>query len=129
MNNPKKKKNVEKRINIWKIILKFQTIKDSFPYQVNKQKAISMNYDRFSNNNFSIIDIDCQRTNFEENQEENRKKINNILKTISMLLPEINYCQGMNFIVAFLLKIIKEEETVFYIIMGIFVYTNFKKIF
>ena len=127
--NIKNKNNIEKRINIWKIILKFQNIKDSFPYETNKSKANSITYDRFSNYNFSIIDIDCQRTNFEEKQEENRKKINNVLKTISMLLPEINYCQGMNYIVAFLLKFINEEDTVFYIMMGLFVYTNFKKIF
>ena len=127
--NIKNKNNIEKRINIWKIMLKFQNIKDSFPYESNKNKANSITYDRFSNYNFSIIDIDCQRTNFEEKQEENRKKINNVLKTISMLLPEINYCQGMNYIVAFLLKFINEEDTVFYIMMGLFVYTNFKKIF
>ena len=53
-----------------KIMLKFQNIKDSFPYESNKNKANSITYDRFSNYNFSIIDIDCQRTNFEEKQEE-----------------------------------------------------------
>ncbi len=127
--NPKNNINIKKRINIWKIILKYQYIKDSFPYQKNKIKAKSITYDRLSKDNFTIIDMDCERTNFEKNQEENRKIINNILKTISMLLPEINYCQGMNYIAAFLLEMINDEETVFYIMMGIFVYTKFKNIF
>ena len=127
--NPKNNINIKKRINIWKIILKYQYIKDSFPYQNNKIKAKSITYDRLSKDNFTIIDMDCERTNFEKNQEENRKIINNILKTISMLLPEINYCQGMNYIAAFLLEMINDEETVFYIMMGIFVYTKFKNIF
>ena len=127
--NPQNNINIKKRVNIWKILLKYQNIKDSFPYITNKIKATSITYDRLSKDNFSIIDIDCQRTNFKKNEEENRKIINNILKTISMLLPEINYCQGMNYIVAFLLEMINEEETVFYIMMGIFVYTKFKNIF
>jgi len=36
-----------------------------------------------------------------------------LLKTYAFYNPEIEYCQGMNFIVGFLLMIFNDEETAF----------------
>ncbi len=46
-----------------------------------------------------------------------------------MLIPDINYCQRFNFISAFLLRIINNEEESFNIMMGIFLHSNFGVIF
>lgn len=46
-----------------------------------------------------------------------------------MLIPEINYCQGFNFIVAFLIRTTNNEEETFYLMMGLILNTNFGEIF
>ncbi len=117
------------RISIWKILLKVKEIKAKYPYIPNKDKAIAIPIIKYDNSNISIIDLDCQRTFFENDIEEYQQKINNILKTIAMLIPDINYCQGFNFISAFLIKITNNEEESFYIMMGLILNTNFKVIF
>ena len=56
--------------------------------------------------------------------------LNNILKTLITLIPEQSYCQGMNFIVVFLLKILNQkEDDVFYFILGLFKCTTYPQIF
>jgi hypothetical protein len=39
--------------------------------------------------------------------------LTNILKTYAFFNPEIEYCQGMNFIAGFLYFVFKDEETAF----------------
>ena len=40
-------------------------------------------------------------------------ELTHILKTYAFFNQEIEYCQGMNFIVGFLLMVFKDEETAF----------------
>ena len=82
-------------------------------------------------NDFCVIDLDSQRTLFEEKSNilEKRKILNNILKTCVMLNEEGCYCQGMNFVAAFIIKIIETEEDSFYFLMGLFKYTDYRSIF
>ena len=117
------------RISIWKNLLKIKEIKKKYPYISNREKSTAIKIKKYDNSNISIIDLDCQRTFFENEIEENRQKINNILKTIAMLIPEINYCQGFNFIVAFLIRTTNNEEETFYLMMGLILNTNFGDIF
>jgi hypothetical protein len=39
--------------------------------------------------------------------------LSNILKAYALFNPEIEYCQGMNFIAGFLMMIYKDEEKTF----------------
>ena len=57
-------KNKKTHIDIWKILLNYKEIKKKFPYESNKKKALSKKYENAANNDFGIIDLDCQRTQF-----------------------------------------------------------------
>ena len=127
--NTNKNIPIKTHIKIWKILLQTSKIQSQYNYNLNKEKANNIEYDKLSNCDYNIIDLDCQRTKFENNNEENKKKMNNILKTFAFTLPDINYCQGMNFIIAFFLKFIENEEEIYYLFLSMFVNTNFSKIF
>ena len=123
--------NKQMHINFWKIILKYNKIKRDYPYFPNLEKVKKIKYDMNGKNDFCIIDLDSQRTLFEENNklEQKRKILNNILKTCAMLNEEGCYCQGMNFVGAFIIKITEDEEESFYFLMGLFKYTDYRSIF
>ena len=57
-----------------------------------------------------------------------KKKISNILNAVSKLNGDIKYCQGMNYIVSFILEITNEEEA-FYIFLSFFKSTEYPIIF
>ena len=46
-----------------------------------------------------------------------------------MLNEDGCYCQGMNFVGAFIIKICEDEEESFYFLMGLFKYTDYRSIF
>ena len=123
--------NKQMHINVWKILLKYNLIKKTYPYYPNLEKALKIKYDMNGKNDFCIIDLDSQRTLFDKNCniEEKRKSLNNILKTCIMLNEEGSYCQGMNFVGGFILKISENEEESFYLLMGLFKYTDYRSIF
>ena len=54
--------------------------------------------------------MDVVRTFFDNNQDENRQKLKNILTTLSICHSNFGYCQGMSYIGQFLLEITKEDE-------------------
>ena len=123
--------NKQMHINVWKILLKYKEIKEKYPYEPNKKIALEKVYDKSGNSDFCIIDLDCQRTLFDKNTniEEKRKSLNNILKTSVMLNEDGCYCQGMNFVGAFIIKICEDEEESFYFLMGLFKNTDYRSIF
>ena len=123
--------NKQMHINVWKILLKYKEIKEQYPYEPNKKIALQKEYDRSGNSDFCIIDLDCQRTLFDTNTnvEEKRKILNNILKTSVILNEDGCYCQGMNFVGAFIIKICEDEEESFYFLMGLFKNTDYRSIF
>ena len=123
--------NKQMHINVWKTLLKYREIKEQYPYEPNKKIALEKKYDRSGNSDFSIIDLDCQRTLFDKNTniEAKRKSLNNILKTSVMLNEDGCYCQGMNFVGAFIIKICEDEEESFYFLMGLFKNTDYRSIF
>jgi hypothetical protein len=123
--------NKQMHINVWKILLNYKEIKEKYPYEPNKKKALSMVYDKKGNSDFSTIDLDCQRTLFDTNSniQEKRNMLNNILKTSILLNKDGCYCQGMNFVGAFIIKICQDEEESFYFLMGLFENTEYRSIF
>jgi hypothetical protein len=123
--------NKKMHLNIWKILLKYNEIKKNYPYYPNLEKVKQIKYDMNGKTDFCVIDLDTQRTLFNKNcnVEAKRQSLNNILKTSIMLSEKGCYCQGMNFVGAFILKISEDEEESFYLIMGLFKYTDYKSIF
>ena len=125
-----KELNIKLYINIWKNILNYQKVKSLYPYEEYKEQALKKIYNKHHNSDFSIIDADCLRTNFINGKvADNRKSLNNILKTIFIIIQDTTYCQGMNYIVGFILSICGSEEEAFYISLGFLKYTSFKNIF
>jgi hypothetical protein len=85
----------------------------SIKEQINKNKMI----DNINNYHQKLIEM-------------KRMSLSNILKTLITLNPEPTYCQGMNFIGVFLLKMLNErEDDAFYLMMGLFKCTTYPQIF
>ena len=161
-----KNRNYKIHLEIWKYFLDYKDIKKKYPYDISKKKIPSkkplINYEQ---TDFYIIDLDCQRTLFENSSnllanyrtmsgtsikeqinknkmidninnyhqkliEMKRMSLSNILKTLITLNSEPTYCQGMNFIGVFLLKMLNErEDDAFYFMMGLFKCTTYPQIF
>ena len=123
--------NIKTYISIWKSLLNYNEIKNLYPYEENKSKALKIMYNKRYNSDYSVIDVDCIRTYFinDEKLEEKRTSLNNILKTLMLLNKDSNYCQGMNYLVAFILSICDDEEEAFYLTLSFFKNTSYKNIF
>ena len=123
--------NIKTYISIWKSLLNYNEIKNLYPYEENKSKALKIMYNKRFNSDYSVIDVDCIRTYFinDEKLEEKRTSLNNILKTLMLLNKDSNYCQGMNYLVAFILSICDDEEEAFYLTLSFFKNTSYKNIF
>ena len=75
--------------------------------------SLLRHYDKtFPNPNFKQISVDLPRTFQDEEYYQNprtMKAVENILRAYSIRNPTIGYCQGFNFIVGRLLKVVNEE--------------------
>ena len=117
-------------IKIWKNILNYKKLKNSYPYEEYKNKALKKAYNKHLNVDFSIIDADCVRTNFTKGKMNERKTmLNNILKTLFIIIEDTTYCQGMNYLICFILLISENEEEAFYLSLGFLKFTSYKNIF
>ena len=123
------KENLEKRKKIWETILKIPYLKKQYKYTDYLNKLKDINYDKKSSNDFNTIDLDCARTYFNEKSEEKRKIINNILKVSILTFSNLNYCQGMNFIISFFINLFNDEEESYYLYLGLLNSTDLKIIF
>lgn len=126
--------DIKKHINIWKILLNYSDIKKLYDYKKIKKELKIEEYNAKTTieqlkNSKDIIDLDIIRTNFDSNKEENQQKISSILKCIRYVKNNLKYCQGMNFIAAFLLNITNDEEEAFYLFLSIFDRTDYGKLF
>ena len=126
--------DIKTHINIWKILLNYSDNKKLHDYKKIKK---DLNIDEYNakttieqlKNSKDIIDLDIVRTNFDTNKKENQQKISSILKCIRYVKKNLKYCQGMNFIAAFLLNITNDEEEAFYLYLSIFDSTDYGKLF
>ena len=126
--------DIQKHINIWKILLNYSDIKKYYDYNKLKKElnldSQNLNYyiDKLKDSK-DIIDLDVLRTNFDINKDENQIKVSNILKAIRKAKTSLKYCQGMNFVAAFLLNITNNEEETFYLFLSILDGTDYGKLF
>ena len=126
--------DIQNHINIWKILLNYSDIKKMYDYNKLK-KELNLEFQNISvyieqlRDSKDIIDLDILRTNFDTNKEENQIKISNILKALCKAKKNIKYCQGMNYVAAFLLNLTNNEEETFYLFLSIFDGTDYGKLF
>jgi len=116
-----------KRIKIWEYFLNIKKIKLKYNYNEIFNKMDKLN---ISDKNTEVIDLDVVRTFFLIDLEKNQNKLRKILKCINYLFETIGYCQGMNYIAAFLLQIFNyDEEKTFIFMVGILENTEFGTLF
>ena len=107
------------RLKIWQSILKIDDIKKNFDYRVVLDDAHEPKIK-------AQISKDMTRTltEKEENKEMIKAKVVDIIYAASMVNGDMKYCQGMHYIGKFLYKVFGEEEA-FYILVGIFLNTEY----
>jgi hypothetical protein len=59
-----------------------------------------------------VINMDVQRS-FTRMKIVDPTMLTNVLKTYAFFNPEIEYCQGMNFVAGFLFLVFRNEEQTF----------------
>ena len=113
------------RLKIWEMFLHTSKIKQKYNYHQILENAND-------SKTKEIIVLDVNRTSFNpiksQNLIESKKKLINVLYATSTVNNDIKYCQGMNYLVEFLLEIYEEEE-VFYIFVSFFENTEYSAIF
>ncbi len=110
----------ELRLKIWKKLLNFKPI---------NYKEILLKLEKENLPISNTINLDIIRMWFEENLEENRKSISNILLSLAYIHPNITYSQGMNYIAEFLLLFSKNEEETFNIFNSLLESTDYSDLF
>ena len=123
----------QKHISIWKLLLGYNELKEKYNYNSLKESIINNSKDnnkiiisKIKEKEFETIELDCIRTTFKKNQEQNQAKLCNILKVSALNIPKVSYCQGMNHIASFLLVLCEEnEEEAFYLFLCILVNTDY----
>ena len=135
--------NSYKRIGIWKIVLKYKEILKKYNYQkiLSEVKKVPLNEKEGSD--FLIL-ADVKRTKFKAKENDGQNILCNLLRSLfysdknanekvndNVLYKsdKINYCQGMNFIIALIFDIVNNEEETFYILKSFFINTKYGTIF
>ena len=100
-------------MQIWKILLNFKTIKKDKKnlYSKYKNEIEKPEIKQKCQKAFKVIDVDISRTEFLKNKQKGKIAINNILKSLQLYNLENNYCQGMNYMAAFLYEIIFANQS------------------
>ena len=116
-----KQQNLDNKIRlmIWQNILGVAKLKEKYDYRVILCNA---HHPKIKNQ----IQLDMARTVSanDENKEENKNKVANILYAVSEVNGDIQYCQGMNYIGKYLFEVFGEEEA-FYLFVGLFENTEY----
>ena len=114
--------SIEKRIKIWQIILNVEEM--NFNY-----KEMCKDFEEIEE--YKVIMDDTKRTSLiNKDKEKTQEIVRNILCCfISRNNYNIRYCQGMNFIVAFLYDLTNDEELSFILFKSLIENTNLKQIY
>ncbi len=120
---------ISSHIILWQEILEIKEIKKNFNYEKIKSENLEKNKEKNAQNIF-VIEKDVMRTTFIKNNKEHFDKIKNILICFAAIFPDIGYCQGMNYVVAFLYQLLNlNEEKTFYFLCGLLLNTKYNQIF
>ena len=121
LKNPKTE--IKLRLKIWENYLGISELKKKYNYQ---EILKSLNDEKLKND--TQKDVIRTYINDSEKTEEIKVKMLNILTSVSTLNGPIQYYQGMNYIVEFLLELTDEENS-FYIFLSFFFKTEYYSIF
>ena len=121
----------KKRVPIWKRILGVsQCTKDYFAFR-DKVNSKTNNDRMFEDDGevyqmhtlkssvSELIAMDVQRSFHNLRHIVKPDILNNILKTYAFFNPEIEYCQGMNFVAGFLFLVFRDEQLTFKALMRV----------
>jgi hypothetical protein len=77
------------------------------------------------------ISRDLKRTHTSERMksEEGQMELKRVLHAIGYVVPEVGYCQGMNFIASTLIGVLGSEETAFWIFLEMLITKDMKTLF
>lgn len=103
-----------KREFLWGYFLNIKDIKcdyEALRDRINKNPEIIEKVEE-------VITLDVQRS-FNNTESISRENLSNILKTYAFYNPEIEYCQGMNFLAGFFYFYYKDEEKAFKAMLGL----------
>ena len=115
--------NKQKHFEMWFNYLKYD--KKNLNYQTKSTEAKNAKH---LDNVLDIIQLDVNRTHFDNDKENKRNIIKNVLITLANVYPEMSYCQGMNYIALFLLEVTNDEEKSFDIFSAILAKTEYSKL-
>ena len=111
---------------IWKRKLNYQKYTSSVNY---KEIVQQIKEGKITHSSFEIINLDVIRTPFTSDVEKQREQLANILKVISVNIDTITYCQGMNYLCALFLSLLKDEEQVFFFYYSFLKSTQYTSLF
>lgn len=94
-------------LNLSEIICDYTALRD----RINMNPAIIERVEE-------VITLDVQRS-FNNTESISRENLSNILKTYAFYNPEIEYCQGMNFLAGFFYFYYRDEERAFKAMLGL----------
>ena len=120
-----KQKNINNKIRlyIWENILGVRDLKKKYNYKEVFSKA---NNEKVLN----LITLDVSRTSVKEPEKEKeiKQKLIDVLYAVSQFNDDINYYQGMQYIVLFFMELFGEEEA-FYLFLSFFLNTEYSLLF
>ena len=120
-----KQENISKkiRLKIWGTLLDLPKIKKKYNYEEILKNATDKETKE-------VILLDVVRTSMigKKPADKEREKLTNVLYAASQVNNGIKYCQGMNYLVKFLLDVFDEDES-FYIFISLFESTEYSIIF
>lgn len=93
--------------------------KAEFRIRENKEYYATIRSCEYPEYYHKVVEADVRRT-LEEKSEENQEKLSNVLRSLAKRNPFIGYCQGMNFIINFLVIMRFEEEEIFWLATALF---------
>ena len=115
--------NNQKHFEMWFNYLKYDQKKYNYNEIIVKAKE-----SKDLESTLDIINLDVMRTHFDNDQENKRNKIKNVLLSLAYTYPDTNYCQGMNYISQFLLELTGSEEKCFDLFSAILNKTEYSKL-
>lgn len=78
-------------------------------------EEIGLNFDVVKND----ITKDIPRTYLVSHSKREQEKLFRILLALAYVKPSIGYCQGINFLASVILKVVKNEEVAFWLLLGV----------
>lgn len=74
-------------------------------------------------------DLNRTKTSDRINTKEGQAELERVLQAVAYCLPDISYCQGMNFIVSVTIAVMEDEEQGFYVFMHLVLNRDIRTLF